>query len=237
MSNIKDFSVPVLSNDGLELYLSHKNNDTFDDYDLYLSRYDIDDNRYMPAKALALPYSSPYNDYVYFYSKDNNTHNIISDRFCSANEIALLSFEIDREQNVDSLSYEEKRQIAMMLDWQIEEYTMPKITCMDMLDAELTEELRIADFVIKNKNDFQSKEALQDYNLYKLSLDEMINSQTSLDNIIEKYRKANISEKEKQALSDKITHIRNNIKDLILKRDTHLLNAKNKEFLTRKNNK
>lgn len=237
MSNIKDFSVPVLSNDGLELYLSHKNNDTFDDYDLYLSRYDIDDNRYMPAKGFALPYSSPYNDYAYFYNKDKNTHNIISDRFCSANEIALLSFEIDREPNLDSLNYEEKRQMAMMLNFQTKEPERPKVTCMDMLNAELKEELSIADFVIKNKNDFQSKEALQDYNLYKLSMSEIINSQTSLDNIIEKYRKENISEEEKQALSDKITHIRNNIKDLILKRDTHLLNAKNKEFLTRKNNK
>ena len=65
-----DMNYPFLMPDGSTLYFAARAFDGLGNYDLYVTRYDYEDNRYYKAESLGFPYNSYANDYMMVINED-----------------------------------------------------------------------------------------------------------------------------------------------------------------------
>ena len=63
--DLKFINYPFMTSDGETLYFAAKSDEGLGGYDLYMTRYDADDGKFLKAENLGLPYNSFNNDFFY----------------------------------------------------------------------------------------------------------------------------------------------------------------------------
>lgn len=64
-SKFKDISYPFMSSDGVTLYFSGISDDGLGKRDIYLSKYDADEGKFLNAENIGLPFNSQADDFVF----------------------------------------------------------------------------------------------------------------------------------------------------------------------------
>lgn len=64
-SKFKDISYPFLASDGVTLYFSGISDDGLGKRDIYLSKYDSDEGRFLNAENIGLPFNSQADDFIF----------------------------------------------------------------------------------------------------------------------------------------------------------------------------
>lgn len=95
MTTAHDEIFPVLSEDGKSLYFASAGLYGMGGYDLYVSHWNERTRDWDTPMNLGFPYSSPYDDFLYFNSEDGRYTIFASNRDCSRDSVIVYVLEYD----------------------------------------------------------------------------------------------------------------------------------------------
>ncbi len=230
---------PFLLSDGLRLIFSSNRPEGLGGYDLYLSRYNIERNRYLEPNSLPLPFNSPYNDYFFAYDDERLISYLISDRYAEEGKVRLYVLkgvpkfvastrgEGATEERVHS---EEENLIKAQLLVNTEiPSTFPEYqeTNRDELFLPLDSHNQI-----RNWADFVSSDALTKYQTYLQTEDRLKNLQAQYTNLIDNIRSN--STDVVQDTFQQVKELKSTIKELKKNQEKLIIEVKNLEIKKRR---
>lgn len=90
---------PFLASDGITLYYAAESEESLGGYDLFVTRYDSDDNIYLRPTNVGMPFNSTANDYLYALDDFNNLGWFVSDRYQPEGKVCVYVF-VPNEQKI-----------------------------------------------------------------------------------------------------------------------------------------
>lgn len=112
---LTDKNYPFMMSDGVTLYFAAQGESSIGGWDIFVTRYDSDDNTYLKAENIGMPFNSPANDYFYIVDDINNVGWFASDRNQPEGKVCVYTFipaETRQNYNADTMSDEELRSLA-----------------------------------------------------------------------------------------------------------------------------
>ncbi len=88
----EDVSYPFLMNDGITLYFAAQREEGLGGFDIYMTRYDVDNHSYLSAENVGMPFNSPANDYLMIIDEYNELGYFVTDRNQPADSVCLYTF-------------------------------------------------------------------------------------------------------------------------------------------------
>ena len=129
---------PFMLSDGITLYYAAVGVESFGGYDIFVTRYDMDEKKFLYPENLGMPFNSPANDYMLAIDEFNQLRWFFSDRNQTENKVCIYIFiKNDIRKEYEILLNELATFNPEMLDKQ----RVLAITKCDMLDEELMEML------------------------------------------------------------------------------------------------
>lgn len=83
---------PFMLSDGQTLYFAAENEESLGGYDIYMTRYDADEHKFLSPENLGMPFNSPANDYLYVIDEFNNLGWFATDRNQPGDSVCLYTF-------------------------------------------------------------------------------------------------------------------------------------------------
>lgn len=90
--NGHNLNYPFMAPDGITLYYAAEGEESMGGYDIFVTRYDSEDNTYLKPDNIGMPFNSPYNDYMYVLDDFNNLGWFASDRFQPEGKVCVYVF-------------------------------------------------------------------------------------------------------------------------------------------------
>lgn len=87
-----DINYPFLMSDGSTLYFAARSAEGLGNYDLYITRYDYEEDKYYRAESLGFPYNSYANDYMMVVDEDRHIGWFASDRYQPEDKVCIYTF-------------------------------------------------------------------------------------------------------------------------------------------------
>lgn len=96
----ENFNFPFLDSDGITLYYSAQGEESLGGYDIFITRYDSEDNTYLRPDNIGMPFNSIYNDYMYAIDDLNNLGWFASDRYQPEGKVCVYVFSPNESKSV-----------------------------------------------------------------------------------------------------------------------------------------
>lgn len=112
---LTDKNYPFMMSDGITLYFAAQGESSIGGWDIFVTRYDSDDNTYLKAENIGMPFNSTANDYFYIVDDINNLGWFASDRNQPEGKVCVYTFipaETRQNYNADTMSEEELKSLA-----------------------------------------------------------------------------------------------------------------------------
>lgn len=112
-----DNNYPFLLSDGVTIYFANNNSNGLGGYDLYVTRYNSETNRYFVAENLGMPFNSPANDYMMVIDEVNRLGWFATDRNQPEGMVCIYTFipeETKEYYKYKEDSFEDIRQAAQI---------------------------------------------------------------------------------------------------------------------------
>ncbi len=87
-----NINYPFLMGDGITLYYASDGEGTLGGYDIFVTRYDSEDNTYLKPSNIGMPFNSAANDYLYVIDEFNNLGWFATDRNQPADTVCVYVF-------------------------------------------------------------------------------------------------------------------------------------------------
>ena len=84
---------PFMQSDGVTLYFGAKGSKSVGGYDLFMTRYNLDEQKFMPPENMGLPYNSKANDYLLAIDEFHELGWLVTDRNQPADKVCIYVFE------------------------------------------------------------------------------------------------------------------------------------------------
>ena len=100
---------PFMLTDGVTMYYASKSEEGLGGYDIYMTRWDDDDQRFLKPENIGMPFNSPANDYLYVVDEFNQLGWFVTDRGQNADTVCMYCFipnEVRRIYNASELGYD-----------------------------------------------------------------------------------------------------------------------------------
>lgn len=100
---------PFMLTDGVTMYYASKSEEGLGGYDIYMTRWDDDDQRFLKPENIGMPFNSPGNDYLYVVDEFNQLGWFVTDRGQNADTVCVYCFipnEVRRIYNAGELGYD-----------------------------------------------------------------------------------------------------------------------------------
>ncbi len=91
---------PFVLSDGLTLYFASDDKAGLGGYDIYLTRYNVEQDTYLAPENLGFPFNSPANDYMLAIDEVNHLGYFATDRFTADSLVAIYTFVPNNETRV-----------------------------------------------------------------------------------------------------------------------------------------
>jgi tetratricopeptide (TPR) repeat protein len=82
---------PYVMSDGITIYYA-SDGDGLGGYDIFVTRYNTNNDTYLVPENVGMPFNSPYNDYMYAIDEFNNLGWFASDRYQPAGKVCIYVF-------------------------------------------------------------------------------------------------------------------------------------------------
>lgn len=105
---------PFVAGDGITMYYASDNEKSMGGYDIFVTRYDSDDNSYLRPDNLGMPFNSPANDYMYVIDDLNNLGWFVSDRRQPEGKVCVYVFVPNASKQVYDYENGDPDQIAAL---------------------------------------------------------------------------------------------------------------------------
>lgn len=109
-TELTDKNYPFMMSDGVTLYFAAQGDESIGGWDIFVTRYDSDDNTYLKAENIGMPFNSTANDFFYIVDDINNIGWFASDRRQPEGKVCIYTFipsETRQNYNTDNMSEEE----------------------------------------------------------------------------------------------------------------------------------
>lgn len=113
-----DCNYPFLLADGVTIYFANNNPNGLGGYDIYVTRYNSDTDRFFTAENIGMPFNSPANDYMMVIDEVNNLGWFATDRNQSEGMVCIYTFipsETKEYYNYKEDKFEDIRNAAQIL--------------------------------------------------------------------------------------------------------------------------
>ena len=110
-----NFDFPFMLTDGITMYFAAENDESLGGYDIFMTRYDADEQQFLVPDNIGMPFNSPANDYLYAIDEFNNLGYFVSDRNQPADSVCLYTFIPNDKRtiyNIDEIGEEKLRNLA-----------------------------------------------------------------------------------------------------------------------------
>lgn len=87
-----ELNYPFLMSDGVTFYFAARTEEGYGNYDLFVTRYDSEDDKFYHAENMGFPFSSYANDYMIVIDESNGVGWFASDRFQPEGKVCIYSF-------------------------------------------------------------------------------------------------------------------------------------------------
>jgi hypothetical protein len=92
VDSLANDNYPFVMSDGLTIYYASTGNESIGGYDLFISRYNLDNDTYLAPTQLRMPFNSPYNDYMLAIDEVNGIGYFATDRFQPEDKVIIYTF-------------------------------------------------------------------------------------------------------------------------------------------------
>ena len=128
-----DDNFPFVMPDGLTIYYASNGNGSIGGYDLFISRYNLNNDTYFAPNQMGMPFNSIYNDYMLVIDEVNEIGYFASDRFQPDNKVVVYTFiPNDRITPIESNDEQELRNRAKITS--IRDSWLPNVNYLSKLD-------------------------------------------------------------------------------------------------------
>lgn len=83
---------PYVLSDGITLYYASNGEGSLGGYDIFVTRYNSESNRYLRPENIGMPFNSPANDYMYVIDEYNQLGWFASDRYQPEGKVCIYVF-------------------------------------------------------------------------------------------------------------------------------------------------
>ena len=211
---------PFMMSDGVTLYYAAKGSESIGGYDIFVTRYDMDENKFLYPENLGMPYNSPANDYMLAIDEFNGLGWFASDRNQPEGKVCIYVFipnDIRKVYDTNIYPPEDLAPLALLTriaDTWGDQGAVKEAR--QRLQAVLTAPKEVAkkkdfEFVIDDKNtytlltDFQSREARDRMAAWIKNRQTMQQNQQQLQALRDHYAASN--DGQRQALAPQIRQI------------------------------
>lgn len=108
--NINKLNYPFMMADGTTLYFAAEGKESIGGLDIFVTRYDADNNQYLKPENIGMPFNSIANDYMLAIDEINNIGWFVSDRNQTEGMVCIYIFiptEIRKTYQADGMSEEQ----------------------------------------------------------------------------------------------------------------------------------
>lgn len=92
INEMGNVNYPFLMGDGVTLYFASDGEGSLGGYDIFVTRYDSEDNTYLKATNMGMPFNSTANDYMLVIDETNNLGWFASDRYQPEGKVCVYVF-------------------------------------------------------------------------------------------------------------------------------------------------
>lgn len=169
LNGLGNVNYPFLMGDGTTLYFASDNEDALGGYDIFITRYDSEDNEYLKPSNVGMPFNSTANDYMMAIDEYNNLGWFATDRNQPEDSVCIYVFIPNESKR--TYNYE-NTELQTMID--VAQLRSIRTTWEDMEEVEEAQK-RLADaLVVKDEqgpkksftfiiNDMLTYHALEDF--------------------------------------------------------------------------
>ncbi|MDH6353842.1 tetratricopeptide (TPR) repeat protein [Dysgonomonas sp. PH5-45] len=199
--------------DGVTTYFSAESTEGIGGYDLYVTRYNMNNDTYLTPERMNMPFNSRYNDYLMVIDEEKGVGWFASDRFQPEGMVCVYTFipnkEVEIVESEDDLYKANRARIGSIKDsWERGADYSKLIALARKAPAVKTEEKKDFEFIVNDKytyytlKDFRNPSARSTYqkvNSLQKELAKLEDALTKQRNIY-----ANASANDKRSLSTEI---------------------------------
>lgn len=106
-----NLNYPFVDSDGITVYYSAQGGNNLGGYDIFVTRYDSEDNTYLRPDNIGMPFNSPYNDYMYAIDDYNNLGWFASDRYQPEGKVCIYVFAPNESKEVYDYDQTDENQL------------------------------------------------------------------------------------------------------------------------------
>lgn len=107
---------PFVLTDGSTIYFAGEDENGLGGYDIYVTRYNLNNDSYLTPELLNMPFNSTANDYLYVYDEEKGVGWFATDRFQPEGRVCVYTFipneEVTLVESDDEIYKENRAKIA-----------------------------------------------------------------------------------------------------------------------------
>ena len=224
---------PFMLADGTTLYYASKSEEGLGGYDIYMTRWDADDQRFLKPENIGMPFNSTANDYLYLVDEFNQLGWFVTDRGQSADTVCVYCFipnETRRIYDTNTIGHDTLVALANINSirdtWTDQERVKNALNRLDMLRNKTNKSIKSQfHFVVNdritytNLSQFRHEESRKMAEKWLKLVDERNTTCEQLENLRKKYSLA--KEAQRTELSSTILSLEQKYEKLIA--DVHSL--------------
>lgn len=202
---------PFMLTDGATFYFSAQNAESLGGYDIYMSRYDADEHRFLAPENIGMPFNSPANDYLFAIDEFYNLGWFVTDRNTPEDSVCIYIFIPNETRKVyvpEEVESEMLRRLARISSiretWRNEDEVHAAQFRFRELKQNRSENItHDFDFVVNDnqvyhrKEDFRTPQGQQLCNLWATNQTDLQGVVEKLAELRKKYHQANQGERER----------------------------------------
>lgn len=211
-----DINYPYVMSDGMTIYFAGKDENGIGGYDLYVTRYNLNNNTYLTPEKLNMPFNSTANDYLMVVDENKGVGWFATDRFQPEGKVCIYTFipndGVKLIESDDEVYMEQRARLSSIKETQIKgkDYTQLKYLAKE---KELKEPKRAIDFtfVINDQytyhyiSDFKNESARNLYGQASQKRNDLEQIEKDLSEKRDEY--ANSTETKRKSLSSSILNL------------------------------
>lgn len=239
-----DVNYPFMTTDGVTLYFAARTEEGLGNYDLYVTRYDSDGDRFYRPDNMGFPYNSYANDYMMVIDESNNIGWFASDRYQPDGKVCIYTFIPNKSRRPYDYENDDKQEIiaaaglrSVKSMWN-DENRQDRIAVKQKISLAMTTNALTAvhdfDFVINDIytyttfDDFRSDEARRECEAWMRYKKELEEKRNELDGMRVAYADAN--SQKRNEMRSRILNLENCVENLIYKVRESEKKARNMEL-------
>ncbi len=242
LTNISDNAdsqnYPFMMADGTTIYFAAQGSESLGGYDIFMSRYDAEEHRFLMPENIGMPFNSPANDYLFVVDEFNHLGWFVTDRNAPLDSVCVYTFIPNDTRRVylpEEVGPDTLRNLARITsirdtwtdDHQVRAAQFRLREMNDSRKFRLADEFRFvvtAGRVYRRRSDFQSPSALAQLDAWLNACEQLRKTRATLVRLRADYHAADASRRQQlspeilqlesgeQSLKQQVSHLANSIR-------------------------